>query len=67
MTKKSNTAHIRIRAEDKIKFRKLKNDIAKAQRMEISDTEVMRRTLNIPNLPSVLKRDAELKRKFMKL
>lgn len=67
MGKKSNSNHIRIRYEDKEKFLTLKREISEIQNMKISETELMRRTLNIPNLPKVLKEDAKMKRKMLAL
>ncbi len=62
-----NSIHIRIRIEDKEKFLTLKREISEIQQSKISEKELMRRTLNIPNLPRVLKIDAEMKRKMKKL
>lgn len=62
-----NRRHVRIRVEDKLKLNKIKEELASIQKENISDSEVLRRAFNIPNLGRVLKEDAMLKRRVKSL
>ena len=58
------TKNIRIRDEDKNVIDMIKKEIAEVQNFPISDHELMRRITSIPNLKTVLKKDAAAKIKF---
>lgn len=58
---------IRIRFDDKKKWDILKTEVGSAQHFPISSSELLRRTLNIPNLKPFLVTDAKAKLKLGRL
>jgi hypothetical protein len=55
---------IRIDEDLKIKLKTLKKEIEIAQEQDIPLKEVLRRTINIPNLKNVLIEDAKAKKRM---
>lgn len=56
----------KIFKDDNEKLKQLSREIAVIQREHVGNPETLRRILNHPNLPTVLKSDAELKKRFGK-
>jgi hypothetical protein len=56
--------HIRAYQQDQARLNELARELALIQKARVTTPEVIKRTLNIPNLKDVLKTDAEAKRRI---
>ena len=59
---KDKTGTIRTYMQDRQRIKDLKRELSVVQKCDISEAEIIRRTLNIPQLRKMLLDDAEIKR-----
>jgi len=59
---KDKTGTIRTYMQDRQRIKDLKRELSVVQKCDISVAEIIRRTLNIPQLRKMLLDDAEIKR-----
>lgn len=59
--------NIRANTDTRDRLKELSRELSFIERRDVRTPEVLRRTLNIPNLPHILKNDAELKRRWKKI
>ena len=58
--------NIRVRDYERQFINSLKRDISSLENRDVKTPEIMRRICNIPNLKTILSKDAMMKRRVMK-
>ena len=66
MNIKKRSVSARIFEDDKNKLMALSRELAIIQKRDVPIAEIVRRSLNVPDLNILLKKDAEFKRRFGK-